>query len=73
MKQRTINVHPYDTGICRHEGGFVWTFSEENKKINLHFERWWLSALSDDIRKVLQEETSELERLKNLCGFTKIP
>ena len=68
-KVRTINIEPYDADIRRYEGGFVWTFIDHNKKINIKCDRWWISYLARDLRKVLKEEENELERLKELAGF----
>jgi len=74
-KDVVINVEPQITRIRRFEGGFTWTFNSQMKNssrrkiINITFDRWWLSYLSRDLKKVLQEEITELNRLRELMGF----
>ncbi len=79
MKQKkdvVINVEPSNASIRRYKGGFEWTFSVtmkdqgfRRKRINMKFERWWLTYLAKDLRKVLEEEWEEIERLQTLTGF----
>lgn len=75
-KDVIINGRPFNSRIRRHEGGFEWSFWIHNKLtgnrmkiINLRFDRWWLVYLAKDIKKVLDEEQTEMERLKDLSGF----
>lgn len=64
---------PCHSEIRRYEGGFEWIFygfrGEKEHAFVLRFERWWLSYLSRDIRKILKEEWEEMKRLADLCGF----
>lgn len=75
-KDVTINVKPFYTEIHRFEGGFRWTFISDmkghgwrRKRINITFDRSWLSHLAEDLKEVLQAEIDELNRLKDLMGF----
>lgn len=80
MKSKIL-VSPFDSSICRYEGGFEWTFRGKNSIGNdttvvMKFERWWLSYLSSNLRDVLVEEVKEMDRLlslseinpKNICA-----
>lgn len=75
-KDIVINIEPFHAEIRRFEGGFEWVFEADikgdnarRKKIKIKCDRWWLSYLANDLKKVLDEEQVELERLKQLCGF----
>ena len=67
---------PFHAEIRRYEGGFEWTFYCDingafgrRKIFKLKFDRWWLIYLAKDIKKVLDEEQKELDRLNELAGF----
>ena len=73
-KCKRSHIEPCHTEIFRHEGGFEWRFYGYNKAGNpicfvMKFERWWLSYLAKDLKKVLAAEWEELKHLTELVGF----
>jgi hypothetical protein len=75
-KDLVINLKPFMTEIRHFEGGFEWTFYAtmagngcRRKRVRIRFERWWLTYLAKDLKKVLQAEIDELQRLQDLMGF----
>jgi len=75
-KDIKINIKPFSTEIRRYEGGFDWSFyapiagnHRRRKIVTMKFERWWLVYLSQDLKKMLDEEKAELARLVELTGF----
>lgn len=75
-KDLTINIKPFHAEIRRYEGGFIWTFKSlmntadsRRKIINVRFDRWWIGHLANDLKKVLDEEMIELNRLTEIAGF----
>jgi len=72
-KDLVINIDPFHAKIRTHEKGFTWSFFapingqfDRKKIINIKFERWWLVYLSNDLKKVIESEKTELDRLVNL-------
>ena len=70
------NYEPCHSEIRRYEGGFDWVFHDYTKDgrpklVKMKFPRWWLTYLARDLRKVLNEEAAEVDRLFNLTGWTK--
>lgn len=73
-KPIVTNINPYHADVRHYEGGFTWSFYDRTKggreKIyQIKFERWWLTYLTRDLRKVIQAEINELKRLRELSGF----
>jgi len=72
MSNNKINIEPYHSEIRRYENGFTWTFMGSSPKgnvtktINIKCERWWLTYLFKDLEKVLLEEESEINRIRDL-------
>ena len=77
-KDIVINIEPHYSKIERYEGGFQWRFytymkNEQNRRkiIKIKFERWWLSHLAADLKRILLEEDDELKRLWELSEIKR--
>jgi hypothetical protein len=65
MKRKTINIKPFDGKIKIENDGFVLTFIDHSKEINIKFEDWWITYIARKLNFVIAD------RQKKIDGYLK--
>lgn len=75
-KDVIINVKPFAVKSRTFEKGFELSFyspikgaGNRRKIINVKFDRWWVIYLAKELKKIIESEKKELERIIDLTGF----